>query len=83
MPAMLAASVAGRMLGPMNYTAVIERDKATGLLVGSIPGIPGAHTTGTSVEEVGTNLQEVLALLKEQGAVTSESDFVATIQVAA
>lgn len=67
----------------MNYTAVIERDKATGLLVGSIPGIPGAHTQGETVEEVRSNLEEVLALLQEQGALKSDSDFITTIQVAA
>jgi predicted RNase H-like HicB family nuclease len=67
----------------MNYTAIVERDKATGLLLGSVPGIPGAHTSGETVEEVRSNLKEVLGLLKEQGAVTSESEFIATVQVTA
>ncbi len=67
----------------MIYTAVIERDSATGLLVGSVPGVPGAHTSGESVEEVRCNLEEVIALLKEQGALTQEAVFVGTVQVAA
>lgn len=58
--------------------AVIERDLATGLLVGSIPGIPGAHTQGETLEEVQANLLEVLSLLHEQGADVAESEFVAT-----
>ncbi len=58
--------------------AVIERDLATGLLVGSIPGIPGAHTQGETLEEVQANLIEVLSLLQEQGADAAESEFVAT-----
>ena len=58
-------------------TAIIERDLATGLLVGSVPGIPGAHTQGASVDEVRSNLIEVLELLHEQGALVRETEFVA------
>lgn len=58
--------------------ALIERDLATGMLVGSIPGIPGAHTQGETLEEVQANLLEVLALLREQHADVAESEFVAT-----
>ena len=67
----------------MIYTAVIERDTATGLLVGSVPGIRGAHTSGQTVDEVRGNLEEVLALLREQGALNEEAVFVGTVQVAA
>ena len=40
----------------MNFTAVIERDLSTGVLVGSVPGMPGAHSQGASVEELRHNL---------------------------
>lgn len=64
--------------------AVIERDLATGLLVGSVPGIPGAHTQGETLEEVQANLLEVLSLLHEQGEDVPESEYIATaaLQVA-
>lgn len=45
----------------------IERDPETGLLVGSVPGVPGAHTQGATVEEIRSNLAEVVDLLREEG----------------
>jgi predicted RNase H-like HicB family nuclease len=36
----------------MIVNAAIERDLETNLLVGSVPGIPGAHTQGETVDEV-------------------------------
>lgn len=56
----------------MNFNAVIERDIATGTLVGSVPGIPGAHAQGETFEEVRLNLAEVIELLREQGALVHE-----------
>jgi predicted RNase H-like HicB family nuclease len=43
--------------------AVIERDSDTGLLVGYIPGFPGAHSQGETVEELVENLREVVGML--------------------
>ncbi|MBV8209541.1 MAG: type II toxin-antitoxin system HicB family antitoxin [Burkholderiaceae bacterium] len=62
--------------------AVIERDLQTGLLVGSVPGVPGAHTQGETVEEVRQNLLEVIALLRDEGALQLESEFIATTSLA-
>lgn len=67
-----------RMLHHMIFNAVIERDIETGLLVGSVPGLPGAHTQGGSIEEVRSNLAEVIELLREQGELRMESEFIAT-----
>ena len=67
-----------RMLACMIFNAVIERDIETGLLVGSVPGLPGAHTQGATIEEVRANLSEVIALLREQGELRMESEFIAT-----
>ena len=47
----------------------IERDPDTGLLVGNVPGIPGAHTQGETVEELCAHLTEVLEMLQEHTAV--------------
>ena len=38
-----------------SYTAVIERDPETGLYVGFIPGWPGAHSQGESLDELQRN----------------------------
>lgn len=62
----------------MVYTAVIERDPDTGLLVGYIPGFPGAHSQGQSIDELVTNLQEVVAMLLEDGEPRLEAEFMGT-----
>lgn len=48
----------------------IERDPDTGLLVGNVPGVPGAHTQGETIEELCANLTEVLEMLQEHTAVS-------------
>ena len=42
--------------------AYIEKDPETGLYVGFVPGIPGAHTQGATLDELQSNLKEVLEL---------------------
>lgn len=66
------------------YDVVIEKDSDTGLLIGYVPGWPGAHTQGADVDELQQNLQEVLAMLLEDGEPELESEFVGVrkIQVA-
>lgn len=61
-----------------SYTAVIEKDPDTKLFVGYIPGVPGAHSQGSTLDELRNNLEEVLALLTEEGACPIQSDFVGT-----
>lgn len=61
-----------------SYTAVIERDAETGLLVGYIPGWPGAHSQGETVDELRQNLEEVIAMLLEDGEPAIEGEFVGT-----
>jgi predicted RNase H-like HicB family nuclease len=46
----------------MNITGYIERDQESGLYVGIVPGIPGAHTQAESLDELHQNLQEVVEL---------------------
>ena len=65
-----------------NFTAVIERDADTGLFVGFIPGFPGAHSQGETLDEVGSNLREVLAMLLEDGEPVFHSQFVGTQNIA-
>ncbi len=66
------------------YTAVVERDPETGVFVGYVPGWPGAHSQGTSLDELQNNLREVVALLLEDGEPSLETEFIGiqTVQVA-
>lgn len=59
------------------YTAFVERDKETGLFVGCVPGFPGAHTQGTTLEELRLNLQEVIEMLLEDHTPPSNTVFIA------
>lgn len=61
-----------------SYTAVIERDTETGLFVGYVPGFRGAHSQGATLEELQTNLAEVIAMLLEEGEPHLEAEFVGT-----
>ena len=61
-----------------SYTAVIEKDADTGLLVGFIPGFCGAHSQGETVEELVANLREVAAMLLEDGQPKLEAEFIGT-----
>jgi predicted RNase H-like HicB family nuclease len=61
-----------------SYTAVIERCPETKLYVGYIPGFPGAHTQGATLDELNNNLQEVVAMLLEDGEPHLEAEFIGT-----
>ena len=68
-----------------SYTAVIERCADTGLYVGFVPGFPGAHSQGETLDELKVNLSEVIAMLLEDGEPVLEAEFIGTqsIHVAA
>ncbi len=63
------------------FTAVIEKDPGTGLFVGYVPGFPGAHTQGATLDELDKNLQEVIKMLLEDGEPKLEGEFVGTHRV--
>ena len=60
------------------FTAVIERDPDTGLLVGYVPGFPGAHSQAETLDELQRNMREVIEMLLEDGAPQLEGEFVGT-----
>jgi predicted RNase H-like HicB family nuclease len=60
------------------YTAVIEKCTETGLYVGYVPGVPGAHSQGVTLDELSENLREVLELLAEEGEPQTDGQFVGT-----
>ncbi len=54
--------------GMRTFTAVVERDSVTGLLVGYVPGFSGAHSQAETLDELNANLREVIAMLLEEPA---------------
>jgi predicted RNase H-like HicB family nuclease len=64
-----------------SFTAVIERCPGTGLFVGYVPGFPGAHSQGETLEELHENLSEVIGMLLEDGEPKLESEFIGTQKI--
>lgn len=64
------------------YSAVIERCPQTGLLVGFVPGFPGAHSQGETLDEINRNLHEVITMLVEDGEPELEAEFVGMQNIA-
>jgi predicted RNase H-like HicB family nuclease len=60
------------------YTPVIEHYPDTKLYVGYVPGFPGAHSQGATLDELHANLREVIAMLLEDGEPKLETEFVGT-----
>ena len=65
-----------------NYTAVLEKCVETGLFVGYVPGFPGAHSQGETLDELNENLREVTGMLLEDGEPQLEAEFVGTQSIA-
>jgi predicted RNase H-like HicB family nuclease len=63
------------------FSAVVERDSDTGFYVAYVPGFPGAHTQGESLDELQENLQEVIEMLLEDGEPEMITEFVGIQQV--
>jgi predicted RNase H-like HicB family nuclease len=63
------------------FTAVIERDPETQIYVGYVPGFPGAHSQGETLDELHQNLQEVIEMLLEDETASPETEFVGTQQI--
>ncbi|MCC7291170.1 MAG: type II toxin-antitoxin system HicB family antitoxin [Phycisphaerales bacterium] len=66
------------------YTAVIERCPDTALYIGYVPGFPGAHSQAATVDELTSNLREVISMLLEEGGQRVPGTFVGiqTVDVA-
>ena len=65
-----------------NFTAVGEKCIETGLFVGYVPGFPGAHSQGETLDELQENLREVIEMLLEDGEPNLEAEFVGTQSIA-
>ncbi|MEG5140475.1 MULTISPECIES: type II toxin-antitoxin system HicB family antitoxin [unclassified Microcoleus] len=55
------------------FTAIIEKDSDTKLYVGYIPGFPGAHSQGETLDELHENLCEVIEMLLEDDTLVISS----------
>ena len=60
------------------YNYVVEKCSDTGMYVGYVPGFPGAHSQGESIDELRANMQEVVEMLLEDGDPQLETEFVGT-----
>ena len=58
------------------YTAIVEKCSDTGLYVGYVPGFPGAHSQGQTLDELNRNLQEVVEMLLTDGEPKLDAEFV-------
>lgn len=61
-----------------SYTAVVEKCSETGLYVGYVPGFPGAHSQGETLDELRLNLEEVISMVLEDGEPELNGHFVGT-----
>ena len=61
-----------------DYSYVVEKCADTGFYVGYVPGFPGAHSQGETLNELRTNMQEVVEMLLEDGEPKLEAEFVGT-----
>jgi predicted RNase H-like HicB family nuclease len=59
------------------FTAVVE----TALYVGYVPGFPGAHSQGETLDELQANLREVIEMLLEDENLAFNAEFVGTQQI--
>ncbi|MDB9509665.1 type II toxin-antitoxin system HicB family antitoxin [Kamptonema animale CS-326] len=64
------------------FTAIIEKDSDTNLYIGYIPGFPGAHSQGETLDELQENLREVIEMLLEDEDLVIETEFIGTKQIA-
>lgn len=60
-------------------TAVVERCPDTGFYVGHVPGFPGAHSQGETLEELNCNLKEVISMILDDGEPAMVGEYVAAL----
>lgn len=58
-----------------SFTAIVEKCAETNLFVGYVPGFPGAHSQGETLDELNANLREVIEMLLEDGEPNLETEF--------
>lgn len=64
-----------------SFTAIIERDRETGLYVGYVPELPGAHSQGATIDELREHIREAVELVLEEGDPQLDVEFIGTQQI--
>ena len=54
------------------FSAYVEFDSETNLCVGTIPGLPGGHSQGATLDELRENLREVVELILGESTAQGE-----------
>ena len=67
-----------QMMPSQSFTAIIEKCHETGMYVAYVPGISGAHTQAYTLDELKSNLEEVLSLVLENPSIIPQSEFIGT-----
>lgn len=62
-----------RLIGMQELEIIVEKSVDTSLYVGWVPGMPGVHSQGATLDELRDNLKEVLEMLLEDGTVSLSS----------
>ena len=60
------------------FSYIVERCSDSGMFVGYVPGFPGAHSQGETLDELRSNMKEVVEMLLEDGEPKLEAEFVGT-----
>ncbi|MBI3373970.1 MAG: type II toxin-antitoxin system HicB family antitoxin [Betaproteobacteria bacterium] len=63
------------------YPAVIVHCPDTRFYLGYVPGFPGAHSQGVTLDDLLANLWEAIAMLLKDGEPRLEAEFVGTLNV--
>ncbi len=66
------------------YTFIIEYCPKTELYIGYVPGMKGAHSQGKTLDELKSNMKEVIEMIKEEENINIEyeSQFIGTQNIA-
>jgi len=59
----------------LNFTAVIEKDPESGMYVGTVPSLPGAHTFAETLDDLQNKLVEVVTLCLEEADQDERASF--------
>jgi predicted RNase H-like HicB family nuclease len=58
------------------HAYIVEKCADTGFYVGYVPGFPGAHSQGETLDELHANMQEVIKMLTEDGGPELKAELV-------
>ena len=59
-------------------TAIVRPEPDAGGFSASIPALPGCHTQGETLDELNSNLREVVEMLLEEGEPKLDAHFIGT-----